>query len=127
MSDPFFKIRPSKRSNPEARTTLDTVHQHYLSKVKDTGEQVSTLKQSYSTLVGTYRVEQSDVERYRFSDGRNVAKAVEDHLVLRRINEVVDGAYTDMVRHFSEVGHRAYWRTFPGTETEDRNAVVEAE
>jgi DNA-directed RNA polymerase subunit RPC12/RpoP len=75
MSDPFFKIRPSKRSNPEARTTLDTVHQHYLSKVKDTGEQVSTLKQSYSTLVGTYRVEQSDVERYRLEQEIKTVKA----------------------------------------------------
>ena len=75
MSDPFFKIRPSKRSNPEARTTLDTVHQHYLSKVKDTSEQVSTLKNSYSTLVGTYRVEQSDVERYRLEQEIKTVKA----------------------------------------------------
>ena len=65
MSDPFFKIRPSKRSNPEARTTLDTVHQHYLSKVKDTSEQVSTLKETYSNLVTSYQAEQNDIERYR--------------------------------------------------------------
>ena len=65
MSDPFFKIRPSKRSNPEARTTLDTVHQHYLSKVKDTSEQVSTLKETYSNLVTSYKAEQNDIERYR--------------------------------------------------------------
>ena len=78
MSDPFFKIRPSKRSNPEARTTLDTVHQHYLSKVKDTSEQVSILKQSYSTLVGTYRVEQSDVERYRLEQEIKTVKAEMD-------------------------------------------------
>ena len=65
MSDPFFKIRPSKRSNPEARTTLDTVHQHYLSKVKDTSEQVSTLKETYSNLMNSYKAEQNDIERYR--------------------------------------------------------------
>jgi len=65
MSDPFFKIRPSKRSNPEARTTLDTVHQHYLSKVKDTSEQVSTLKDTYSNLMNSYKAEQNDIERYR--------------------------------------------------------------
>ena len=65
MSDPFFKIRPSKRSNPEARTTLDTVHQHYLSKVKDTSEQVSILKETYSNLVTSYKAEQNDIERYR--------------------------------------------------------------
>jgi len=65
MSDPFFKIRPSKRSNPEARTTLDTVHQHYLSKVKDTSEQVSTLKETYSNLMTSYKAENNDIERYR--------------------------------------------------------------
>uniref|UniRef100_A0A6C0DJI9 Viral late gene transcription factor 3 zinc ribbon domain-containing protein n=1 Tax=viral metagenome TaxID=1070528 RepID=A0A6C0DJI9_9ZZZZ len=65
MSDPFFKIRPSKRSNPEARTTLDTVHQHYLSKVKDTSEQVSSLKETYSNLMSSHKSEQNDIERYR--------------------------------------------------------------
>jgi DNA-directed RNA polymerase subunit RPC12/RpoP len=74
MSDPFFKIRPSKRSNPEARTTLDTVHQHYLSKVKDTSEQVSTLKETYSTLVISYKAEQNDIERYRIEQDLKATK-----------------------------------------------------
>jgi len=75
MSDPFFKIRPSKRSNPEARTTLDTVHQHYLSKVKDTSEQVSTLKETYSNLVTSYKTEQNDIERYRIEQVLKATKA----------------------------------------------------
>jgi DNA-directed RNA polymerase subunit RPC12/RpoP len=74
MSDPFFKIRPSKRSNPEARTTLDTVHQHYLSKVKDTSEQVSTLKETYSNLVTSYKAEQNDIERYRIEQELKTTK-----------------------------------------------------
>lgn len=74
MSDPFFKIRPSKRSNPEARTTLDTVHQHYLSKVKDTSEQVSTLKETYSNLVTSYKAEQNDIEKYRIEQELKVTK-----------------------------------------------------
>lgn len=74
MSDPFFKIRPSKRSNPEARTTLDTVHQHYLSKVKDTSEQVSTLKEAYSNLVSSYKTEQNDIERYRIEQELKTTK-----------------------------------------------------
>ena len=74
MSDPFFKIRPSKRSNPEARTTLDTVHQHYLSKVKDTSEQVSTLKETYSNLITSYKVEQNDIERYRIEQDLRATK-----------------------------------------------------
>lgn len=65
MSDPFFKIRPSKRSNPEARTTLDTVHQHYLTKIKDIGEQINTWKDHHKELNSEYQSETSDIERYR--------------------------------------------------------------
>jgi DNA-directed RNA polymerase subunit RPC12/RpoP len=65
MSDPFFKIRPSKRSNPEARTTLDTVHQHYLTKIKDIGEQVNTWKNDHKELNREYQAETNDIERYR--------------------------------------------------------------
>ena len=74
MSDPFFKIRPSKRSNPEARTTLDTVHQHYLSKVKDIGEQVSTWKDAHSSLHTKYQTETNDIERYRIEQDMNEVK-----------------------------------------------------
>jgi len=65
MNDPFFKIRPSKRSNPEARTTLDTVHQHYLTKLKDSSEHVHMLKDKHSALTSEYKKEHSDVERYQ--------------------------------------------------------------
>ena len=65
MNDPFFKIRPSKRSNPEARTTLDTVHQHYLTKIKDNTEHASILQTKYDTLCVDYKKEQGDVERYQ--------------------------------------------------------------
>lgn len=68
MSDPFFKIRPSKRSNPEARTTLDTVHQHYLSKAKDVGEHLSSLEQKHESLINTYKDEVNDIERYRLEN-----------------------------------------------------------
>ena len=65
MTDPFFQIRPSKRSNPEARTTLDTVHQHYLSKAKDTTEQVSTWKSQHDALAAELAKESGDIERYK--------------------------------------------------------------
>jgi len=65
MTDPFFKIRPSKRSNPEARTTLDTVHQHYLVKVKDTGEQMNVLREKYQELIQDYKQDHTDIERYQ--------------------------------------------------------------
>jgi len=65
MSDPFFKIRPSKRSNPEARTTLDTVHQHYLSKIKDVGEQIAVWKDQQHQLQEKLTQETEEMQRYR--------------------------------------------------------------
>ena len=65
MNDPFFKIRPSKRSNPEARTTLDTVHQHYLNKIKDSTEHVHMLKNKQIALTSEYKKDHTDIERYQ--------------------------------------------------------------
>lgn len=74
MTDPFFKIRPSKRSNPESRTTLDTVHQHNLTKIKDIGEQISSWKQHHRELVGQYRAETDDIERYKLEQEIKIAQ-----------------------------------------------------
>jgi DNA-directed RNA polymerase subunit RPC12/RpoP len=69
MTDPFFQIRPSKRSNPEARTTLDTVHTHYLTKVKDIGDQLTNWKEHHTTLIGEFQKETNDIEKYRIEQG----------------------------------------------------------
>jgi DNA-directed RNA polymerase subunit RPC12/RpoP len=63
--EPFFNIKPSKRSNPEARTTLDTVHQHNLTKVKDIGDEIDTWNEQYNALLNKYKNESDDVERYK--------------------------------------------------------------
>jgi DNA-directed RNA polymerase subunit RPC12/RpoP len=65
MADPFFNIRQSKRSNPEARTTLDTVHQHNLSKIKDINQDITQWTKEYQELVQRYRAETDDIERFR--------------------------------------------------------------
>ena len=65
MADPFFNIRQSKRSNPEARTTLDTVHQHNITKLKDINNTMSEWKKEYTNILQKYRCETDDVERYR--------------------------------------------------------------
>lgn len=41
----FFKIRPTKRSNPEERTTLDVIHQFQLRKIMGESEEVEELEQ----------------------------------------------------------------------------------
>lgn len=78
MTDPFFKIRPSKRSNPEARTTLDTVHQHYLTKAKDVGDQVADWNRQYGSLLSEYQVETDDIERYRMEQELKTIKGKVD-------------------------------------------------
>jgi DNA-directed RNA polymerase subunit RPC12/RpoP len=75
--EPFFNIRPSKRSNPEARTTLDTVHQHNLTKVKDIGEQIDAWNDQYNVLLTKYKNESDDVERYKLE---HVIKDVQNKL-----------------------------------------------
>lgn len=46
----FFKIRPTKRSNPEARTTLDTVHQVQLQNMKERQNQLDEYRSKYREL-----------------------------------------------------------------------------
>ena len=65
MTDPFFKIRPSRRSNPESRTTLDTVHQHNLSKIRGLDQDIKDMKSQTNQLLEQYRGETSDIERYK--------------------------------------------------------------
>jgi len=48
--DGFFKIRPTKRSNPEERTTLDVIHQHQLKKIQEEKEEALYLQEESNTL-----------------------------------------------------------------------------
>ena len=48
--DPFFKIRPTKRSNPEARTTLDSIHHAQLNRLLDESKNLDDIEQHYRAL-----------------------------------------------------------------------------
>lgn len=48
--DAFFKIRPTKRSNPEERTTLDVIHQVHLRKIQSEHYEAIDLRQEINTL-----------------------------------------------------------------------------
>lgn len=43
-SDPFFRIRPTKRSNPEARTTLDSIHHAHLDRLVEESKYADEIK-----------------------------------------------------------------------------------
>ena len=44
----FFKIRPTKRSNPEDRTTLDVIHQFQVRKIIGEKEDATELEEDYA-------------------------------------------------------------------------------
>ena len=51
----FFQIRPTRRSNPESRTTLDALHNHQLesfSKEKETIEELKARKDLVQNQIG---------------------------------------------------------------------------
>ena len=50
------------------------MHQHYLTKVKDIGEQVSMWQSHHDTLETQYNNEPSDIERYRIEQSMNEIK-----------------------------------------------------
>ncbi len=66
-TDPFFKIRPTKRSNPEARTTLDSIHHSHLEKLLDESKSVDQLELQYKELKQKYdeanNIEKVKIER----------------------------------------------------------------
>jgi len=65
MSDPFFKIRPTKRSNPEARTTLDSIHHSHLSKLVDESQNVEALESHLLGLKESIKTCQDDIEKVK--------------------------------------------------------------
>lgn len=64
-SDPFFKIRPTKRSNPEARTTLDSIHHAHLNRLVEESESVEGLEQEFHELKDRIKKCTDDIEKVK--------------------------------------------------------------
>jgi hypothetical protein len=60
-SDAFFKIRPTKRSNPEARTTLDRLHNVHLQGIIEKESALSGLKGRLEEIGGEIKGESDDI------------------------------------------------------------------
>lgn len=86
-NDAFFKIRPTKRSNPEARTTLDSVHQVQLSAMIEREKQVGELETIINELED--KIQSSDDIQYEKNEQqiKNLQKEIEKR---RGGNEVYD-------------------------------------
>lgn len=64
--DPFFKIRPTKRSNPEARTTLDSIHHAHLTRLVDESENVEGIEQDFRQLKERINSCQDDIQKVKY-------------------------------------------------------------
>jgi hypothetical protein len=64
-SDPFFKIRPTKRSNPEARTTLDSIHHAHLNKLVEESESIEGLEHEFHDLKDRIKRCTDDIEKVK--------------------------------------------------------------
>lgn len=58
----FFKIRPTKRSNPEARTTLDTLHQVQITKILEKESQLEEVRTSLESMKKKSAESKDDIE-----------------------------------------------------------------
>ena len=60
--DAFFRIRPTKRSNPEARTTLDSLHNVRIQSIAEKERGTATLKKEIAELVAKCRGTSNEIE-----------------------------------------------------------------
>lgn len=65
MNDPFFKIRPTKRSNPEARTTLDSIHHAHLNRLMEETKSLEDLEQEFRELKEKLSNCSDDIEKVK--------------------------------------------------------------
>ena len=61
----FFKVKSSKRSNPEARTTLDAIHNQKVNEYLEQKDNLATYKQDLDTLKERIKNTTCDIEIWR--------------------------------------------------------------
>lgn len=78
MSDSaFFKVKTSKRSNPEARTTLDAIHQQKVQSMLEDQKQITQYRHNLDVLRKKIQETTSDIERWRLErDAEQLEKKI---------------------------------------------------
>jgi hypothetical protein len=78
MSDSaFFKVKSSKRSNPEARTTLDAIHHQKVQYLMEQQENIDTYKSELAALQQKISQSTSDIEIWRLErDAETLEKKI---------------------------------------------------
>ena len=83
MSDSaFFKVKSSKRSNPESRTTLDAIHHQKVQQLMEQREHIDSYKSELAALKEKINQSTSDIEIWRLERDAEVLekkiKAIDD-------------------------------------------------
>lgn len=73
----FFKVKSSKRSNPESRTTLDAIHNQKIQQMIDQKDNVNDFKEKLAVLRKKISETTSDIEIWRFErDAEDLEKRI---------------------------------------------------
>ena len=99
MSDSaFFKVKSSKRSNPESRTTLDAIHHQKIQQLMEQREHIDSYKSELAALKEKMNQTTSDIEIWRLERD---AEALE-----KKIKAIDDGS--EMMDYYLRSGDILY-------------------
>lgn len=99
MSDSaFFKVKSSKRSNPEARTTLDAIHHQKVQHLMEQQENIESYKSELAALQEKISQSTSDIEIWRLERDAEVLE--------KKIKAIGDGS--EMMDYYLRSGDILY-------------------
>jgi hypothetical protein len=99
MSDSaFFKVKSSKRSNPEARTTLDAIHNQKVQTMMEERENIAQYKEDLVRLQKKIKEATSDMESWRWER--------DAELLEKRIKSIENG--TEVMDYYLRTGDILY-------------------
>jgi len=67
----FFSIRPTRRSNPESRTTLDALHKHNIEKITMKQGTINDLRKEHTSLSDMIESATSPIERSIYEEKKS--------------------------------------------------------
>jgi len=94
----FFKVKSTKRSNPEARTTLDAIHHEKIQSMMDQKKNIHVLKEEIEKRKKKIQESTSDVEVWKWE------REVEQ--LEKRMKNIEDG--TDLMDYYLRTGDILY-------------------
>jgi len=99
MSDSaFFKVKSSKRSNPEARTTLDAIHHQKVQNMMEEKDQLHQYKQELDDLKKRINESSSDIEIWKLERDAEILE--------KKIKSVEDGS--ELMDYYLRTGDILY-------------------